>query len=70
METSHERPTFVFALFRLNLIRDSSVGIATRYGLDGPVIEARWGARFFAPVQTEPKAHTASYTVGPGLSRG
>ena len=23
--------------------RDSSVGIATRYGLDGPVIEFRWG---------------------------
>jgi len=28
--------------------RDSSVGIATRYGLDGPGIESRWGgARFF-----------------------
>ena len=26
--------------------RDSSVGIATRYGLDGPGIESRWG-RFF-----------------------
>jgi hypothetical protein len=24
-------------------IRDSSVGIATRYGLDGPGIESRWG---------------------------
>jgi hypothetical protein len=23
--------------------RDSSVGIATRYGLDGPGIESRWG---------------------------
>jgi hypothetical protein len=32
--------------------RDSSVGIATRYGLDGPAIESRWGARFSAPVQT------------------
>ena len=30
--------------------RDSSVGIATRYGLDGPGIESRWGARFSAPV--------------------
>jgi hypothetical protein len=30
---------------------DSSVGIATRYGLDGPGIESRWvGARFSAPV--------------------
>ena len=31
---------------------DSSVGIATAYGLDGPGIESRWGARFSAPVQT------------------
>jgi hypothetical protein len=23
--------------------RDSAVGIATRYGLDGPGIETRWG---------------------------
>ena len=27
--------------------RDGAVGIATRYGLDGPRIESRWGARFF-----------------------
>jgi hypothetical protein len=27
--------------------RDSSVGIKTRYGLDGPGIESRWGTRFF-----------------------
>jgi len=26
--------------------RDSSVGIATFYGLDGPVIESRWGRDF------------------------
>jgi len=32
--------------------RDSSVGIATRYGLDGPGIESQGGARFSAPVQT------------------
>ena len=32
--------------------RDSSVSIAIRYGLNGPGIESRWGARFFAPVQT------------------
>ena len=32
--------------------RDSVVGIATRYGLDGPRIESRWGVRFSAPVQT------------------
>jgi len=32
--------------------RDSSVGIATGYRLDGPGIEYWWGARFYAPVQT------------------
>ena len=46
--------------------RDSSVGIATRYGLDGPGIESQWGARFSASVQTGPGAHPASYTVGTG----
>ena len=29
--------------------RDSSVGIATRYGLDGPGIESRWGRDFPPP---------------------
>ena len=27
--------------------RDSSVGIATHYGLDGPRIESRWGGQYF-----------------------
>ena len=29
--------------------RYSSVGIATRYGLDGPGIESRWGRDFLYP---------------------
>ena len=33
--------------------RDSSVGIATRYGLDGPGIESRWERRDF-PHQSRP----------------
>ena len=53
--------------------RDSSVGIATRYGMDAPGIEFRWGARFFAPLQTVPGAHPASFTMGtsslPGVKR-
>ena len=53
--------------------RDSSVGIATRYGLGGPGIESRWGQRFTALVQTGPGAHPASYTMGtrafPGVKR-
>jgi hypothetical protein len=57
--------------FLLTICRagDSSVGIATGYGLDGPRIESLWGARFSAPVQTCPVSHPASYTVGTGLSR-
>ena len=50
--------------------RDSSVGIATVYGLDGPGIESRWGARFSAPVQTGPGAHPASCTTGTGSFPG
>ena len=33
---------------------DSSVGVATRYLLDGPGIKSQWGARFSSPVQTGP----------------
>jgi len=50
--------------------RDSVVGIATRYGLDGPGIEARWGAKYSAPSQTGPGAYPASYTVGTLLFPG
>ena len=50
---------------------DSSVSIATSYGLDGPGIESReGGARFSAPVQTGPGAHPASHTMGTGFPRG
>ena len=50
--------------------RDSSVGIATRCGLDGPGIESRWGTRFSAPVPTGPGAHPASCTMGTGSFPG
>ena len=48
----------------------SVVGIATGYGLDGPGIESRWGARLFASVQADPGDHPASYTMGPGTFSG
>jgi hypothetical protein len=48
----------------------SSVSIATDYGLDGPGIESRWGARFSAPAQTGPGAHPASCTMGTGSFPG
>jgi len=48
----------------------SSVDIATGYGLDGPEIESRWGARFYAPVQTGTGAHPAFCTMGTGSFQG
>jgi hypothetical protein len=50
--------------------RDSSVGIATGYGLDGPGTESRWGRGFFVHVQTGPGAHPASCTMGTGSFPG
>ena len=45
----------------------SSVG---SYGLDGPGIECRWGARLSAPLQTGPGAHSASCAMGTGSFPG
>ena len=62
---------FICSRFYCNMGgQDSSVGIATRYGLDGSGIESRWKARFSAPVQTGPGAHPASYTMGTGSLPG
>jgi hypothetical protein len=46
--------------------RDSVVGIATYYGLDGLGMEFRWGARFSSPVQTGPGTNPASYKLDTG----
>ena len=45
-------------------------GTFTGYGLDGPGIESRWGARFSVPVQTGPGAHQASCAMGTGSFPG
>ena len=50
--------------------RDSSIGIATRYELDGPGIESRWGRHFPHPSRQTPGAHPASYTMGTGSFPG
>jgi hypothetical protein len=58
-------------LYQNHVGRHSSVGIATRYEVDCPEIESRWGAGFSAPVQTVPWGPT-QYAMQwlTGLSRG
>ena len=41
--------------------RDSSVGIATRYGLDGLGIESRWGRDFSHPSRPPWCPHSLQY---------
>ena len=53
-----------FSLLAVLMGWASSVGIATRYGLEGPGIECR------VPVQTGPGALPASYTMGIGFFVG
>ena len=48
---------------------DNSVGVATRYGLDGPGIESTCG-RVFLPVYSGHGAHPASCTMGTGSFPG
>ena len=49
---------------------DSSVGIATGYGLDVPGVESRWWVRLSAPVQTGSGTHPAPCTIGAGYLPG
>ena len=46
--------------------RGSSVGIATRYGLDCQGIESRWGRDSPHPSRPVLGVHLASYTLGTG----
>jgi hypothetical protein len=49
--------------------RDSSVGIATRYGLEGPGIESRWGEIFRTypdRLRSPPSLLYNGYRVFPG----
>jgi hypothetical protein len=81
MDRYHKIDTRFFAKFCKRALegvvsRDSSVGIATRYGLYGPWIESRWGGEgrdFPHPSRPAPGANPATYTLGtgsfPGLKR-
>jgi hypothetical protein len=57
-------------MYILRVGRDSSVGIATRYGLDGPGIECRWGRDFPHPSRPAPVAHPASCKMCTGSFPG
>ena len=46
--------------------RDSSVGVAIRYGLDGLGMESRYDARISVPVQNGPEAHPGTGSF-PGI---
>jgi hypothetical protein len=48
----------------------SSVGIAARYGLDGPRIEPRWGRDFPHPYRPGLGPTVPPINWVPGLSRG
>jgi hypothetical protein len=56
-------------VLRSNKGRDSSAGIATRYGLDGPGIESRWGRGFPLPSRTSLYPTQPPIQWVPGLSR-
>jgi len=44
--------------------------MTTGYGMDGPGIESRWGARFYTPVQTGSEGHPTSYAMVTGSFPG
>jgi hypothetical protein len=48
--------------------RDSSVGIASRYGLDGPGVESRWGPPKLLPAQWVPALFREGKRPGRGVS--
>jgi hypothetical protein len=58
------------ASFSLGVGRDSSMDKATGYGLEAVRGSHPGRARFSAPLQTGPRAHQASYTIGTGSSPG
>ena len=65
------RNTCKFVPFCMSsMSRDSSVGITTRCGPDGPGFESRWEASISSPVQTAHGVYQASYTMGTGSVPG
>jgi hypothetical protein len=67
-----EKGNSVFYIWCYNhdVDRDSSVGVKTRYGLDGPGIESWWGPDFPHPSRPAERPTQAPIQWVPGLSRG
>jgi len=63
-------PKIKFSLTLRVVGRDSSVGIVTRYGLEGPGIESRWGRDFQQPSRSALGPTHPPIKWLPGLSRG
>jgi len=65
----HTSQIFIFSSQNNTKGQDSSASIATGYGPDVPGIESWWRG-LFAPIETGPGAHPASYTMGTGSFLG
>jgi hypothetical protein len=64
---THRLLSYYLEIGNLAEDRDSSIGIATPYELDGQEIETRWGGGSFpAPAQTGYVAHPAPCKMGTG----
>ena len=66
----HTHSFFLETSFHLYVDSDSSVGIATGYGLDGPGIESRWGKDFPHLSRLDLGSTQPPIQWLPGLSRG
>ena len=65
------RLDFTFTVYHLRGVgQDSSVGIATRYGMDGPGIESQWGRVFPRPPYWSWDKSKFLQNFVAGLSRG
>jgi hypothetical protein len=62
-------PLSICCLYQEIVGRDSSVGIANRYGLDGPGIESRWEHDFPHPSTSALGPTQPPIQWVPGLSR-
>jgi hypothetical protein len=61
---------FFTCFLHVNGGRDSTIIIATRFGLEGPVIESRWEARLSASDYTDHVAFQYALQLVQGISLG